>query len=91
VELTACEIIVKLNDAVFGFYSTEFPLKKVSKSELRRWFEKKSVWFNGKAVDKDDVFGMERIEIILHPHSKRRWSFIMEEPSIRRDNEQRTG
>ena len=51
--------------------STEGKQVYASKSEMRRWFERGSVWINGAKAAMDTVITLED-SVILHPNGKRR-------------------
>lgn len=70
--MNAYEWVLRLNQAVGGFFSTESPKKRASNSEIRRWFEKGSVVINGKAVKKDDEMTEPIHSCVFHPKGKRR-------------------
>jgi len=71
--VSAWKIFLALNDSVFGFFSTENPGKRASRSELRRWFEKGTIWMDGKPVGKEKLFPVSsEIDIVIHPKSKQK-------------------
>lgn len=63
-----CGEILKNYNSIAPFPSLERPGNAATNSELRRWFERKSVWINGAAVQWNDT--VEYIDsIILFPKS----------------------
>jgi len=52
--------------------STERPCTQVSNSELKRWFKKKSILFNGETVDMNEKIDFPVHTIIFFPKGKRR-------------------
>jgi len=69
--MTAIDVLKELNEACYGFWSTEKPKTKASNSELRRWLDKGSVKINGafcKAFDEID----QVLEIVLFPKNDRK-------------------
>ncbi len=70
-KMDALTWFLRLNKAVGGFWSTESPKKRASNSEIRRWFKKRSIIINDKAVKEDDEITEIR-SCVIHPKGKRR-------------------
>ena len=65
------DFLIHLSNACGIFMSLERS-GKASNSELRRWFERKSVEVNGSPARWDDPIPEEWISLVLHPKSKKR-------------------
>lgn len=61
-----------ISEKVGNFHSIEFPGKRASKSEMRRWLKSQSVHINGKAVH-----GYEEIPVINNSLIKSLKSFVL--------------
>jgi len=66
------DVIVELSKWI---WSTEGRPRFASKSEVRRWFEKKSVIVNGESVSMDsEVASIE--SLVLFPKGNRKITFV---------------
>ena len=63
---TAWEFLRELH-SVCSFTSREIPGKRASNSELKRWFQNKSVVVNGERIDWNEPMDFPIISFVLFP------------------------
>lgn len=75
-ELTALEFMLTLHD--FCHFPSREKRGVASKSEIRRWFERKSIHINGRAYEMTEEVTEVRL-LVLHPKGKSRTTVWDEE------------
>jgi len=74
--MTAFAHLKFISDKCCGFWSTERVKERASNSEMKRWFDKKSVIINGECRSWNEEIDEDLFELILFPKSdKKRISF----------------
>lgn len=68
------DLLVEL-DKLCRFRSTEGKAE-LSKSELKRWFDKGSVLINGEKAKWDEPFDFPVFSMVLHPKGERKCSLL---------------
>lgn len=61
--------LMRLSDACGKFHSRERN-KKVTKSELKRWCNRRSVIINGEPIDWDEEMDFDMLSIALFPKGR---------------------
>lgn len=72
---TAGEYLLFINEH-FPFWSKERPKKRASRSELRRWCERKSVFLNGAVRAWSDIINLPITSFVLFPKGKSRITLV---------------